>query len=76
MTELLTYLVRNIVDDPDAVRITREDQQGYLELLIHVAPDDIGKVIGKSGRVIKALRTLMRAAGMSENRKVLVEIVE
>lgn len=76
MTELLTYLVRNIVDDPDAVTITPEDQQGYLELLIHVAPDDIGKVIGKSGRVIKALRTLMRAAGMRENRKILVEVVE
>lgn len=76
MTELLTYLVRNIVDNADAVKITRGDQQGYVELLIEVDPDDIGKVIGKSGRVIKALRTLMRAAGLREDKKVLVEVVE
>ncbi len=76
MTDLLAYLVRHIVDDADAVRITRGDQPGYIELLIEVAPEDIGKVIGKSGRVIKALRTLMRAAGLREDKKVLVEVVE
>lgn len=76
MTELLTFLVRSIVDDAEAVRVTREDSQSYTELLIHVAPEDIGKVIGKSGRAIKALRTLMRAAGLKEDKKVLVEIVE
>ena len=76
MTELLTYLVRQIVDDADAVEVERRDDQSCIELTIHVAPDDIGKVIGKSGRVIKALRTLMRAAGLKEDKKVLVELVE
>jgi len=76
VTELLEYLVRNIVDEPEAVRIERRDDNSYVELLIHVAPDDIGKVIGKSGRIIKALRTLMRAAGLREDKKVSVEILD
>lgn len=76
MIELLDFLVRRIVDDPDSVRITREDRDSYIELLVRVAPDDIGKVIGKSGRVVKALRTLMRAAGFKEDKKVLVEILD
>ena len=76
MTELLTYLVKQIVDEPDAVNVTSHEEQSYVELLIHVAPPDMGKVIGKSGRVIKALRTVMRAAGLSQDKKVLVEVVD
>ncbi len=76
MTELLEYLVRGIVDEPDEVRIDRHDENSYVDLTIHVAQDDIGKVIGKSGRVIKALRSLMRAAGLREDKKVSVEILD
>lgn len=76
MTELLTFLVKSIVDEPDAVRVTTNEQQSYIEMFIHVAPPDMGKVIGKSGRVIKALRTVMRAAGLKQDKKVLVEVAE
>lgn len=76
MTELLEYLVRKIVDEPDAVKIDRRDENSYVELLIHVAPEDIGKVIGRSGRIIKALRTVMRAAGLREDKKVSVEVLD
>ncbi|RJQ54285.1 MAG: KH domain-containing protein [Actinobacteria bacterium] len=76
MTDLLEYLVRKMVDDPEAVEVTRRDEDSYVDLMIRVAPDDIGKVIGKSGRIIKALRTLMRAAGLREDKKVSVEILD
>lgn len=76
MRELLEYLVREMVDDADAVEVSRRDEDQYVDLTIRVAPDDVGKVIGKSGRIIKALRTLMRAAAVKENKKVTVEILD
>ncbi len=76
MTELLTYLVSNIVDDPDSVRVSRHDEDAYVELTIQVAQEDMGKVIGKSGRIIKALRILMRATGLKEDKRVSVEVLD
>jgi uncharacterized protein len=61
--ELLTYLARNLVDEPDEVRVEREERDGTVVLLLHVAEDDIGKVIGRQGRIARALRTLVRASG-------------
>jgi predicted RNA-binding protein YlqC (UPF0109 family) len=76
MAELLAYLARELVDDPDAVRVDAEERDGALVLRLHVAPDDIGKVIGRGGRIVRALRTVVRASAVREGRRVLVEIAD
>ena len=73
---VLDYVTRQIVDEPDAVRIEVEDASGGVILHLHVAPDDMGKVIGKRGRVAQSLRTLVRAAGAREGIGVSVDIVD
>lgn len=76
-TELLEYLARRLVDDPDAVRIERaEREDGVVVLRLSVAPDDVGKVIGRQGRIVRALRTLVRASAARTRERVTVEIVE
>jgi predicted RNA-binding protein YlqC (UPF0109 family) len=72
---LLDYLIRALVDDPDAVTITRTETSGGELFEVAVAPDDVGKVIGRSGRIIKALRTLLRAAGSADDHHVDLEIL-
>lgn len=74
MAELVEFLARSLVDDPDAVRVEREERDDALVLHLHVAPDDVGKVIGRQGRIARALRTVVRAGGVRENRRVLLEI--
>jgi predicted RNA-binding protein YlqC (UPF0109 family) len=76
MAELLAYLARELVDDPDAVQVDTEERDGALVLVLHVAPDDVGKVIGRGGRIVRALRTVMRATAVREGRRVLVEIAQ
>jgi hypothetical protein len=76
LAELLAYLARELVDDPDAVRVDIEERDDALILVLHVAPDDIGKVIGRQGRIARALRTLVRASAAREGRRVLVEIAD
>ncbi|HZT92352.1 MAG TPA: KH domain-containing protein [Gaiellaceae bacterium] len=76
MAELLAYLARELVDDPEAVRVETEERDGSLVLVLHVAQEDVGKVIGKQGRVARALRTLVRASAVREGRRVLVEIAD
>ena len=76
MAELLAYLARELVDDPDAVRVETEERDGALILILHVAQDDLGKVIGRGGRIVRALRTVIRATSVRDGRRVLVEIVE
>jgi predicted RNA-binding protein YlqC (UPF0109 family) len=76
MAELLAFLARELVDDPEAVRVDSEERDGALVLHLHVAPDDVGKVIGRGGRIVRALRTIMRATAVREGRRVLVEIAE
>ena len=74
MPELVEFLARSLVDDPDAVRVEREERDDALVLHLHVAPDDVGKVIGRHGRIARALRAIVRAGGVRENRRVLLEI--
>jgi uncharacterized protein len=74
--ELVEYLARRLVDEPDAVRVEEHEREGELVLELHVAPDDVGKVIGRQGRIARALRTVVRAAAAREDRRVLLEIVE
>ncbi len=76
MAELLAYLARELVDEPDAVRVDTEERDGALVLRLHVAPDDVGKVIGRGGRIVRALRTVVRASASREGRRVLVEIAD
>ena len=76
MAELLAYLARSLVDEPDAVRVDEAEEEGALVLRLHVAPDDVGKVIGRQGRVARALRTIVRAGAVRERRRVLLEIVD
>ena len=77
MKELLEYLARGLVDEPDAVRVEEfEEDDGTLVLELSVADDDYGKVIGRGGRTAQALRTIVKAAAVKDNRRVLVDIVE
>ena len=74
--ELVEYLVLSIVESPDDVEIEEYEEEGELVLEIKVADDDLGRVIGREGRVAKAIRTIARAAGAREDRRVSVDIVE
>jgi uncharacterized protein len=74
--DLLDYLARRLVDEPDAVRVEEVDEDGALVLRLHVAPDDVGKVIGRQGRIARALRTLVRAGSAQEGRRIVLEIVD
>lgn len=76
MAELLEFLARRLVDEPDAVRVDEFEESGALVLRLHVAPGDVGKVIGRHGRIVRALRTVVRACAAPGGRRVLVEIAE
>lgn len=77
MEELLAYLARSLVDDPSAVNVESfEEDDGTVVLELYVAPDDTGKVIGRGGRTVAALRTVMKAAAVREQRRVLVDVVD
>jgi predicted RNA-binding protein YlqC (UPF0109 family) len=76
MTELLEELARRLVDEPDAVRVEEvEGEDGSLVLRLHVAEGDVGKVIGRQGRIARALRTVVRAGGPQAGRRLQLEIV-
>jgi len=74
--ELLEYLARLLVDQPDDVRVDVIEGETSQILQLHVAQDDIGKVIGKQGRIAKSLRTLVKAAAVKEGKKAVVEIID
>jgi predicted RNA-binding protein YlqC (UPF0109 family) len=75
--ELLVYLAQQLVDEPDQVEVEEfEEDDGTLVLELSVADDDYGKVIGRGGRTAQALRTVVKAAAVKDNRRVLVDIVE
>jgi uncharacterized protein len=76
MRELVEYLARALVDDPDSVRVEEITEDDATVIEVRVAPDDLGRVIGRSGRVANAIRTVAKAAATHEDKRVLVEIVE
>ena len=77
MEDLLAYLARGLVDEPDDVDVDSfEEDDGTIVLELRVAPDDTGKVIGRGGRTISALRTVVKAASVRENWRVLVDVIE
>jgi predicted RNA-binding protein YlqC (UPF0109 family) len=76
LSELLAYLARRLVDDPDAVRVEEEERDDAIVLRLHVAKDDVGKVIGRQGRIARALRALVRAGGARQRRRLILEIAD
>ena len=77
MRELLVFLAKALVDQPDQVEVEQfEEDDGTLVLELSVAADDYGQVIGRGGRTAQALRTVVKAAAVKDNRRVLVDIVE
>jgi predicted RNA-binding protein YlqC (UPF0109 family) len=74
--EIVEYLARRLVDEPDAVEVEEVEQEGAIVLRLHVAKDDVGKVIGRQGRIARALRTVVRASAARREQRVLLEIVE
>jgi predicted RNA-binding protein YlqC (UPF0109 family) len=76
MRDLVEFLVRALVADPEAVRVEEIDSNGDTVYEVHVADDDLGRVIGREGRVANAIRTIAKAAATREGGRVMVEIVE
>lgn len=75
MKELVEYIVKSIVTDPDKVSITEEDSEEGLLVKLEVAPEDKGRVIGKQGRVAEAIRTLLRVRAAKEETRVRLQIL-
>ena len=76
MRDLVEYLVRALVEDPDAVEVEELEEDGDVVLEVTVADDDLGRVIGRGGRIANAIRTLAKAAATRAQARVIVEILE
>ncbi len=76
MKDLLTYIAKSLVENPDAVSVTEVQTEDGLVLELRVSPDDMGKVIGKHGRIAKEIRTVVKSAALRDNIKVSVDIVD
>ena len=75
MQELLVFIAKSMVNHPEAVTVTVTEKETATVLELHVAEEDMGKVMGKQGRIAKAIRTVMKAAASNENKRVIVDIV-
>ncbi len=76
MKELLEYLAKSLVDKPEAVEVKVIEGERSSILQLHVDPEDIGKVIGKQGRIAKALRTIVKASAVKQGKKAIIEIID
>ena len=76
MAELLEWIARRLVDEPDAVRVETEEREDAIVFHLHVAPDDVGQVIGRQGRIARALRSIVRAGGARAEERYLLEIAD
>lgn len=76
MKELVEILAKSLVDNPDEVVVNEIEGTQSIIIELKVAPEDMGKVIGKQGRIAKAIRTLVKAAAIKENKRVVVEIIQ
>ena len=74
MSELVLFIAKSLVDNPDAVSVETKQDGDYTVIELHVAEGDMGKVIGRQGRIAKAIRTVVKAASVRENKKYMVEI--
>ena len=73
--ELLVLLLTNLVDHPDAVRVVEQERSGAIIFRVSVHPQDIAKVVGRGGRIVRAIRNLVRTAASREGRRAMVEVV-
>ncbi len=76
MKDALTYIVTSIVDNPKEVEVTEEDNEGVLNFTVKVAKDDMGKIIGKNGKVIKAIRNVVKIPAIKQGRKIYISLAE
>jgi len=76
MKDLLTYIAKSLVENPDAVSVNEVTKEDGIVLELRVAPEDMGKVIGKHGRIAKEIRTIIKAAALRDNVKVSVDILD
>ncbi|SHO51048.1 KH domain-containing protein [Desulfopila aestuarii] len=76
MQELVTYIAQSLVDQPDAVQVTVNEEDDNVTVALAVAPEDLGKVIGKQGRTARAMRSVLAAASAKENKRARLEIIE
>ncbi len=76
MKELIEYIARSLVDDPTAVQVRQDRGSGQLRLELRVAKEDMGRIIGKGGRVANAMRVLLRVAAAREGKSVTMDVIE
>ncbi len=76
LENLLLFLARSLVDQPEKVEVEGRETDSRVDLTLRVAQGDMGKVIGRSGRIVKAIRTVMKAASVKQNKRVNVEIAD
>ncbi len=76
MENLVLHLAKSLVDDPDSVSVKVDETPESITVQLSVAPNDMGKIIGKHGRIANSIRTIMKAAGSVQHKKVYVDIVE
>jgi uncharacterized protein len=76
MRELLEFLARSLVEEPDAVKVTEVDEEGDVVLELEVADDDLGRVIGRGGRIANAMRTVIKASATRADKRVIVDILD
>jgi uncharacterized protein len=73
---MIESLARALVDHPDQVRVEREDDRGAIVIMLHVADEDLGQVIGRGGRIARSLRVLLRASATAQGHRAVLEIVD
>ncbi len=76
LEDLLLFLARSLVDEPEKVEVEGKETDSRVDLTLRVAPDDMGRVIGRGGRIVEAIRTVMKAASVKANKRVNVEVVD
>lgn len=76
MKKALEYIISSIVDKPDEVKITETEEDGVINFVIEVAKDDMGKIIGKNGKIIKAIRNVMKIPAMKQNKRIFINLAE
>jgi predicted RNA-binding protein YlqC (UPF0109 family) len=76
LENLLLFLARSLVDEPEKVEVSGQETESRVDLTLRVAQKDMGKVIGRGGRIVKAIRTVMKAASVKANKRVNVEVVD
>jgi hypothetical protein len=76
LKDILSYIVENLVENPDEVSIEQIEQEDTITLQLKVSESDMGKVIGRQGRIAKEIRTILKASGLKDHKKVLVDILD